>query len=131
MKERAWARAEASDSDRCSRRRTQPAPVPTAARARPCSSSKRRSSTASTASGEGGNTSTASKPMAFAGRPAAGRSSQKTNGPPRASFTRLIVTEERITGILRWIVFLPSPPQGRGEKVVSLADLDDRLEDAG
>src|SRR5262249_48030426 len=64
-----------------------------------------------TASGDGGNTSMPSKPSSFAVWQAAGRSSQNTNGPPRASLTRLIVTADRITVLL---------PHG-----------DDRLDDAG
>ena len=38
-------------------------------------------------------------PFAFADAAAAGRSSQKTNGPPRTSATRLTVTAERIINI--------------------------------
>src|SRR3569623_58785 len=52
------------------------------------------------APGDGGKTSTASKPISFAVRHPASRSSQNTNGPPLASGTRLMVTLDRITKTL-------------------------------
>ncbi len=50
-----------------------------------------------TASADGGKISTASRLERRRLRQPAGRSSQKTNGPPRASGTRLMVTADRIT----------------------------------
>ena len=80
---------------RCSLCFTQPAPVPIAASFRPWSLSSLFVAATSIASGPGGKISIASKPSCCAVFAARGRSSQNTNGPPRASGTRLTVTLEK------------------------------------
>ena len=92
MKLRAWPRIWASGSVRRSLWTTHPAPVPMAASLSLCCLRSCLSCLALRSSVERGNISTASKPWAAARVQPAARSSQKTNGPPRVSGTREMVT---------------------------------------